>query len=400
MSILRRRKEWPLKKEEKNIINSVDVDDHLCLQLWSRGAVPRLIIFNKGRGNGRTVRFSWLEGENKSISLKKSDGKIEQYPIQDILPQIHELLRTEASYAPYKALLWKTALLFVEYLHEPKTVLSKEDLAMLPEEKREVLWLVNMINGVEKASFFPSFPLSEEEKVLIGEDLSIPVKDGERSVFGLRSLGITRRLTSCNPERWYRPLFFSAAALLLGFSLAEEDTQDVSDFFWQEVSEEGKVWDTLKQLPSAEGKIRKPLLHFQRKVRGYVRHWALLNDIEREESYDGENALLEQGFKRKKRMIFPEGVLGDVPYKVIFCELGEEDKLAVCLSPEQATLRHKGDRIYRLSTLSFSEAQERDSAGSVKDEFFTLGSLVKAVDFKWWLSDIRKILEPILSSPL
>ena len=169
--------------KEQAILQSIDVDDHLGLQLWSRGAVPRLVIYNKGKDRGKTVRFSWLEGENKSISLKRKDGKIEKYSLAQLLPVIQELLSTEAAIVPFKMLVWKTALLFSDYLHEPKVLISREDRALLSEEKRQSLWFADM----EEQIFSPSFPLAKEEAHLEEKIEGIHIGD-DRSVVALRAI--------------------------------------------------------------------------------------------------------------------------------------------------------------------------------------------------------------------
>ncbi|MDD2206019.1 MAG: hypothetical protein WCQ97_02575 [Aminobacterium sp.] len=382
--------------KEQAILQSIDVDDHLGLQLWSRGAVPRLVIYNKGKDSGKTVRFSWLEGENKSISLKRKDGKIEKYSLAQLLPVIQELLSTEAAIVPFKMLVWKTALLFSDYLHEPKVLISREDRALLSEEKRQSLWLADM----EEQIFSPSFPLAKEEAHLEEKIEGIHIGD-DRSVVALRAKGITRQLASCNPERWYRHLYFSAVALLLGFSLSEEVASELSDHLWQRpTTTDGDVWGSLRQPALIAKEMSLPLLSFQQKIKAFTRHWEVVQNITREENYDSVDFLLKQGYKRKRRVDFPQKALGDVPYTVTICENVEDDLIAFCLKPLMATARHKEERMYKVSLSNFEKALGHDSAGSSQDEFFTIASLVKATDFSFWLKNVRQIVEPVLSSPL
>ncbi len=67
--------------DEKGIIVCArEIDEGLELQLWSRGKTPRLVIVKPGEKHEEDEPLSWLEGQERKLSLKGAGGKPVHYP--------------------------------------------------------------------------------------------------------------------------------------------------------------------------------------------------------------------------------------------------------------------------------------------------------------------------------
>ncbi|MBL3538092.1 hypothetical protein, partial [Aminivibrio sp.] len=67
--------------DEKGIIVCAEeIDEGLELQLWTRGKTPRLVIVNRAKNTKKMSPLSWLEGEERKLSLKGGGGKTVYYP--------------------------------------------------------------------------------------------------------------------------------------------------------------------------------------------------------------------------------------------------------------------------------------------------------------------------------
>ena len=375
--------------DERGIIVCAEsVDDVLELQIWTKGAAPRLVILNKVKNTRKLSPLSWLEGEDRKLSLRGGDGKALSYSMKALEEPVRGLLYQYAQDPLFKGLLWRTVLLLSDLVHKPRSVYDKNELALLPEGKRSALWLADFTEG--EGRFHPFFRLSEEEREVFGEGLSLPIEE-EKGTAGLKKSGITRKLAAALPSRWYDPLRTSAASILLGFSLFYEEGEDLSAFLWKTAQGSLPSRGAFPSPPADTG-----ISIFIARLTGYLRHWAAAGQISLETALDAFESLKERGFTRKRRMEFPVGTLGDVEYQVTQY-LNEEDLLAFGCVPRQQTGRHKGERIFTMPREVYEEALIDDSFGGGEDDYFTLTALTQARLFHDWLRRIDRFADPFLN---
>lgn len=375
--------------DEKGIIVCAEqVDDILELQIWTKGAAPRLVILNKGKKTRKLSPLSWLEGEDRKLSLRGGDGKAVHYPMEALEAPVGRLLYQYAQDPVFKGLLWRTVLFLSDLAHGPRSVYDKNELALLPEGKRSALWLADFTE--DEGCFRPFFPLSEEERKIFGEDLSLPIGE-ERGSGGLKKTGITRKLAAALPSRWYDPLRISASAILLGFSLFYEEGDDLASFIWKVSGEDLPLRSSFPSPPADTG-----ISKFTERLTGYLRHWAVVDEISLETALDAYELLKERGFTRKRRMEFPVGALGNAEYQVTQY-LNEDGILAFGCVPRQQTDRHKNERIFIMPLGVYEKALADDSFGGGEDDYFTLTSLAQARLFQDWLRRIERFADPFLN---
>ena len=160
-----------------------------------------------------------------------------------------------------------------DLLHTPRAVFDSSEYAMLHEDKRCRLWLLDMTDGDESGTFARSSRAHLPRKVFGG--LPGVSANGGKNVADLKKTGVTRKLASVLPARWYDTPRVSAAAALLGFSLFYADSSALSSFLWGSV--QGGV-------PSKQALAERPddpeTMRFARKMAGYVRHYFLVDKIQ------------------------------------------------------------------------------------------------------------------------
>lgn len=377
--------------DEKGIIVCAEeIDEGLELQLWTRGKTPRLVIVNRAKNTKKMSPLSWLEGEERKLSLKGGGGKTVYYPMDVLEAPVRRMLYRFAQDPVFKGLLWHSVLFLTDLLHAPRSVFDKSEMGLLPEGKRQCLWLADFTDGGGRGFFRPFFPLSEAELAVFGGEPSVPIRGG-KSVADLKKTGITRKLASVCPERWYETPRTAAAAVLLGFSLACEESGDFSSFLWK-AADGGVISTRALSAAPADSSVSR----FAVKMAGYVRHWAALKCISLETVIDSYGTLKERGFVRKRRMQFPAGSIGNVEYTVTLYADGK-GTLAVGCVPGRATDRHKGERVFTLPEAVYVQALRDDSFGGVEDGFFTLSTLLQAKLYEGWHRRIRRFTDVFLS---
>ncbi len=377
--------------DEKGIIVCAEeIDEGLELQLWTRGKTPRLVIVNRAKNTKKMSPLSWLEGEERKLSLKGTGGKTVHYPMEVLEEPVRRMLYRFAQDPVFKGLLWHSVLFLSDLFHTPRSVFDKSEMALLPEGKRWCLWLADFTDGGGQAFFRTFFPLSEAEMAVFGGESSVPIAGG-KSLADLKKMGITRKLASVCPERWYETPQTAAAAVLLGFSMFFEESGDFSSFLWK-AAEGGMV--SRKAL--SESPADPSISRFTVKMAGYVRHWAALDSISMETVLDSFDTMKERGFARKRRMQFPVGALGNVEYTVTLYSDGK-GAMAVGCVPGQATDRHRGERVFTLPEEVYGQALRDDSFGGAEDDFFTLSALLQAKLYEGWHRRIRRFTDVFLS---
>jgi hypothetical protein len=273
--------------------------------------------------------------------------------------------------------LWKFSIALGKVLYAPATVYGKEELALLPEEKRSCLWVAVMEGKKGEGSFRPFFPLSDKEREVIPEG-GLPIVENRRGAEDFFKTGIVRKLAGRDPPRWNKPLHVMSAAMLLAFSFCGEDGSEFADELWRE--------DPNLPLTLKNGDPR--LMGLGRKFAGYVRHFDALKAIETRTSDDSNRELQDGGYTRKRRIEFPVGLLGDVEYSVTFFER-EDGRMALGCKPRAATLRHKGDLIYSLPVSVYEQALIHDTLDGAPDDYFTVTQLTSAKGFERWAGNVN-----------
>jgi hypothetical protein len=363
--------------DKGEILSSCDVDENIALRIWSKGTSPRLVIHNKNQDSRKLIRLNWLENTDRKLSVKgKKRGVSVEYNLKDLLPHLQRILSEYIVYASLKPRLWKFSIALEKVLYAPAIVYGKEELALLPEEKRSCLWVAVMEGKKGEGRFRPFFPLFGKEREVASEE-GLPIAENQRGVEDLFKTGVIRKLASRNPLRWHKPVHVMSAAMLLAFSFCEEDGSEFADELWKE--------DPTLPLTLKIGDPR--LMGLGRKFVGYVRHFDALNAIETRTSDDSNRELQDDGYTRKRRIEFPVGLLGDVEYSVTFFER-EDGRMALGCKPRAATLRHKGDLIYSLPISVYEQALIHDTLDGAPDDYFTVTQLASAKGFEQWAGKV------------
>ncbi len=371
------------------VICSADIDEGLTLQIWTKGAVPRLGVLNRVKNTRKLMPFSWLEREDRTISLKGAKGKTNSYTVESLEEPVRRMLYQYAQDPVFKGLLWHTVIFMSDLLHTPRAIFDRTEFAMLHEDKRCRLWLLDLTEGDEHGYFRPFFPRMSAEEIF-GDAPGI-FSDGGKTVADLKKTGVTRKLASAAPSRWYDTPRVAAAAALLGFSLFYEEGNSLSSFLWSAVQ---------NGVPSKAALAIKPDdpvgAVFARKMSGYVRHWYLLDSIQYEIDLDSFETLKKRGFSRKQRLTLNAGDIGPVEYTVTLY-YNAEGRMAIGCQPIQLTDRHKGEMIFTLPAELYETALDNDSFGGARDDFFSLSSILSAKLFGMWRERVQRFANVFLT---
>ncbi len=172
------------------VICSADIDEGLTLQIWTKGAVPRLGVLNRVKNTRKLMPFSWLEREDRTISLKGAKGKTNSYTVESLEEPVRRMLYQYAQDPVFKGLLWHTVIFMSDLLHTPRAIFDRTEFAMLHEDKRCRLWLLDLTEGDEHGYFRPFFPRMSAEEIF-GDAPGI-FSDGGKTVADLKKTGVTR----------------------------------------------------------------------------------------------------------------------------------------------------------------------------------------------------------------
>ncbi len=375
--------------DKGEIVSSCDVDENIALQIWTKGFSPRLVVFNKNKNSRKLIRFSWMENRDRKLAVKgKKRTESFSYEIANLVPILQRILSEYAVYTAFRPRLWKFSVDLEKVLHAPEVVTDKGELNLLSEERRSSLWIADFTEEDKKmGSFRPFFPLSPEEKQALSAKLEI--RNDERTVDHLLKTGAVRQLAAARPARWHSPVRMVATAMLLGFSFCQVDGSDFVDLLWRG-EEPPKMPGAPK--PAEPEKVsftlRDPrLVGLGYKLAAFIRHFDAVDRIEERILMDSDKELQEQEYKRKRRLAFPDGTLGDVPYSITFFD-DEQGRMALGCKPRAATLRHKGELVYSFPTEVYEQALLHDTLGGPADDFYSVTQLVWARQFRNWYNDV------------
>jgi len=89
--------------DKGEIMSSCDVDENICLQIWTKGFSPRLVVFNKNQNTKKLIRFNWLENLERKLSVKgKKRGESVEYSLAALLPHVQRIISEYGVYASVK----------------------------------------------------------------------------------------------------------------------------------------------------------------------------------------------------------------------------------------------------------------------------------------------------------
>ncbi|GHV47266.1 hypothetical protein FACS1894204_10460 [Synergistales bacterium] len=406
--------------DKGEIISSIDIDEKLSLQIWTKGLSPRVVVFNKLLDKKKFVRLSWFEEFDRKLTIKGRKGsEMFEYAVSDILPAIQRILSEYAVYTSFKPYLWKFAATFDRVLHAPAVVLDRKEFAILSEEKKTRLWIADLTGDddldeaeIERQKrkgtwkkdsgfFVPFFPLLPSEKKTFPE-AGMPFSDGFYDVEDLFLSGAVRKLNGASVRRWHRPLRIMSVALLLNFSYCEEDGQEFSDELWRV----GRFEEPLN-LKIGDYRLRG----MGRKAVAYIRHFDALRRVSVRASFDGENELLSQDYARKRRIGFPPGLLGRGETSVTFFERSDGMMALACrpstkssgkgsgsdgrlyyASPPQKS-HEKQELIYTLPREDYDAALVNDTFKGDADDYFTVSQIAGAKIFEAWCDSLTPYIK-------
>ena len=159
--------------DKGEVISSYDVDENLTLQMWTKGASPRVVVFNKNQNKKKYIRPSWFEDLDRKLTIKgKKRYSVVEYAISDLLPATQRILSEYAVYTSFRPNLWRFAVTLERVLHAPAIIFDKNEFSLLPEEKRARLWIADLTGEVKGDGVFHHFfPLSLAEKTTISTTL-------------------------------------------------------------------------------------------------------------------------------------------------------------------------------------------------------------------------------------
>jgi hypothetical protein len=407
--------------DKGEVISSIDIDEKLSLQIWTKGLSPRVVVFNRLLDKKKFVRPSWFEDFDRKLTIKgRKKSEMFEYAVSDILPSIQRILSEYAVYTSFKPYLWKFAATFERVLHAPAVVLDRKEFSILSEEKKSRLWVADLTGdddfddaeierrkrkGIWKKDsgfFVPFFPLMPSEKKTLPEE-GMPFSDGFYDVEDLFLSGAVRKLNGASVRRWHRPLRIMSVALLLNFSYCEEDGEEFSDELWRV----GRFDEPLN-LKIGDYRLRG----MGRKAAAYIRHFDTLSRVDVRASFDCEKELLDSGYARKRRLAFPPGIFGRSETSVTFFERSDGMMALACrssvrnpggradhewrlyyASSSSQKSQEKQELIYTLPREDYDAALINDTFKGNPDDYFTVSQIAGAKIFEAWCDNLTPYIK-------
>jgi hypothetical protein len=377
-----------LADEKGEIVSSVDVDENLALQIWTKGGSPRLSVMNRGKDTRKLIRFNWVENPKRKLTMKgRERGKNVEYEMSALDPFLKQILSEYTVYSTFKMFYWPTVTFLMSLAHQPVSVLDASELSMLPETKRSFLWLADYTQSRTNGILRPFFPMSDAERAVLSAPEGFPIPTGEKATAAtLAKMGIGRKLAGVNPARWMVPLQITAAAMLLNFSFCGADGSEFSEALWNQKKApiEPKIDDTR-------------LFGMGACLLFYLRHFEDLQKLRLEIGvYNSVDALQKQEYVRKRRMDVPAKVIGDVDYTVTFFEKEGLPNAFAC-SPRSVTARHEHDVVYHIPPDILAKIAKDDTMGGVADDLFSLFGIMRSAQFSNWLGRVSYLCSDFVS---
>ncbi|MBL3593440.1 MAG: hypothetical protein JMJ93_08010 [Synergistaceae bacterium] len=281
--------------ETSTILNEVAVDDELKLQLLAGEKTPWIVLLNDKARKRRNVRLNWFE---TARPIHLGGGK--EYDQAEVDKALAELMAAFFSSVSVQALFWQAFRFLQKGLHQTAVIVDRSDCSLLPESKRDYLWLAYVPHQSPHGLVRHTFPLGETERPLVERFLSgdtpwpaleLTAQEARKS---MAAFPFVRDLAQADPVRWLRPLMLAVAGVLLGFQDGSAGLDcDFSDSIWQAYYGMGRL--------DPEKAHFFGLDVFLGEMRGLVRLWPYLGSVRYERAFDGLLHLQERGFSRRER---------------------------------------------------------------------------------------------------
>jgi hypothetical protein len=291
-----------------------------------------------------------------------------------------------------KGLTWRIFQILQDLLHRPATVVREADCALVPETKREALWLALLPLGAPEGRVRPGFALDETERALLDRHMSpgtpwpgIPLEAGSIRGAAFRNVPAVRELLIARPERWVAPLRLYAAALPLGFRDASPEGEHV---FAEALVRIASGEDP--RSPEQLDNVLRSGRDFLSGLIAYLRLFPLLPSVEAREVDDVVATAETLGLKRRERFDFLSAPDGGRQFWVTRY-VSEAERSGLSLIPETRT-PGEPDRLYLFPSGLFEEVLQTCGLGGEGDSNYAALSLIRAKRLESQIATIRPML--------
>ena len=357
------------------------VDDGLTLLLARGGGVPRLGIYNTMLDKKKYIHMSWAESADRSLHVKSGRVSSKDYPMELIQSSINRLIEKAEQNLMVKALVWKGVQILGDLIHMPKAVRSEGECMLIPDAKKETLWLA-YTPFAQPWRMRPCFIETPAEKKILDTYrkegspwTGIPLEDSLLPST-MRSNKIGKELQNMNSSRWSELLFPVARAAVLGFSeWAPESTHPFGDALWNfPPQENARSQENLIELQQTGRFLLSRLI-------AYLRLYPILEDFYFEQPSDSVKHSEEGLFKKRDR--YEMNVSGRLFTVTRYHD--EKETTAFGLIPK-SRLPGELDRFYHMNDARWENCLDVCSLGGQKDPQYTLNSIIRALETQNWLN--------------
>ncbi|QTX33398.1 hypothetical protein KAR29_05870 [Aminithiophilus ramosus] len=285
--------------ERAKVLAEVVLAEELTLRILAGEKTPWIVLLNGKSRKRRNVRLGWFESSRPVVLGGR--GPSREFSVEEVDGALRSLLSQFFSSVAVQSLFWQAFRVMQSRLHRTRFVVEESDCRLLPDSKRETLWLAYIPHGAIHAKVRHTFPLGEKERPLLERFLSgdspWPAVEltAQEARGSMAAMPFVRELGLIDPERWLRPLMIALAGVLLGFRDGSSGVEcDLSDSLWQAYYASGGRMQAAKlNLPSEEA--------FLAEVRGLMRLRPYLDSLAYERAFDGQVHLQERGYSRRER---------------------------------------------------------------------------------------------------
>ena len=375
---------------EMECIGEEVIDGNLTLLLARGSGIPRVGIFNTKTNKKKYVCFSWLEGDNKSLKIKLTASKTQEYSRETLMKGVFNLIQKNEDALSLKTLMWRGVQIINDLIHMPKAARTEVDAHLIGENKRDTLWFAYTPKD-DDWLVRPSFIADEHESRILESHLEdgvpwrgLPLEKGALPV-SMRNMPVPRELFNANPERWSAYLPDLSKCMLLGFSdWSPNEEHTFCDALWEHLSKANyRSEDSLTSLASSGRQ-------FVTSLTAYLRLWPVCQRATIESVHDSIKEGDARGFKKKERYQMIAAHLGDKRFNVTKY-VGDNNIVAFGIVPE-TRLPGEQDRMVVLDNEGWDASLDACSLGGEKDPQYTCVSLIRGIDTKAWFADISSCI--------
>lgn len=283
------------------MLAEVALSEELTLRIMAGEKTPWIVLLNDRSKKRRNVRLGWFESPRSVVLGGRGALPGQELSAERVDEALRSLLGRFFSSVAIQGLFWQAFRITQNLLHRTRFVVDESDCRLLPEVKRDTLWLAYVPHGSIHGRVRHAFPLSEEERPLLGRFLSgerpwpsveLTAQEARESMV---AMPFVRELALADPDRWVRPLMIALAGALLGFRDGSDGVEcHFADSLWQVYGAAGGRVEAAKLDPAATET-------FLGEVRDLMRLQPYMKSLSYERVFDGQAYLQERGFSRRER---------------------------------------------------------------------------------------------------